>query len=85
MTQKKVDDVKLKLAQLAQKELWKTLGKPGTAQCPWWLLGSRIKPAGDSYVIETIVSRGLVMDSPWPNGLPMQVGGVRLTMTRAAE
>ena len=82
---KKVDDVKLKLAQFAQAELWRMLGKPGTAQCPWWLLGSRIKAAGDGYVIEAIVSKGLVMDgSAWPHGLPMQISGVRLTMTRAA-
>lgn len=82
---KKVDDVKLKLAQIAQRELWRKLGQPGTAQCPWWLLGSRIAPQGDGYVIEAIVSRKLVMDgSAWPNGLPMQVNGVRLTMTREA-
>lgn len=80
--EKKVDDVRLKMAQIASKALWRTMGRPGDV--PWWFKDVRIAQDRDgNYFLKGIISDKLPMDDTgWPYGLPHTSEGVKVVAER---
>mgnify|MGYP001559981677 CR=1 FL=1 len=79
---KKVNDVRLKLAQIGEAALWRTMGRPGDV--PWWLRGIKIAQDRDgNYFLKAIIHNGLPMDDTgWPYGLPYRSEGVKVRAER---
>lgn len=77
-----VNDVRLKLAEIAQRSLWHTMGRPG--EVPWWLVDIRIAQDRDgNYFLKAIINNGLPMDDTgWPYGLPYRSEGVKVVAER---
>jgi len=80
--EKKVDSLRLKMAQIAQKALWRTMGRPGDV--PWWFKDARIAQDRDgNYFLKGIISDKLPMDDTgWPYGLPQTSEGVKVVAER---
>lgn len=80
--EKKVDDVRLKMAEIAKKALWRTMGRPGDV--PWWFVDARIAQDRDgNYFLKGIISDKLPMDDTgWPYGLPHTSEGVKVVAER---
>lgn len=77
-----VEDVQLKLAQIAEKALWRTMGRPGDV--PWWFRGVEIAQDRDgNYFLRALIHNGLPMDDTgWPYGLPHKSEGVKVVAQR---
>lgn len=77
-----VDNVQLKLAQIAEKALWRTMGRPGDV--PWWFRGVEIAQDRDgNYFLKALIHNGLPMDDTgWPYGLPHTSEGVKVVAER---
>lgn len=78
----KVDNVRRKIVEIAQKELWRTMGRPGDV--PWWLVDIRVAQDRDgNYFLKGIISDRLPMDDTgWPYGLPHTQDGVKIVAER---